>query len=42
MAPASGFLPNLSRLNHRQEHFLSARRVEFLADDVFDLAQDAH
>jgi len=40
LRPAAGFLPQLRRLHHWQQHFLSTAGVEFFADDGLDLADD--
>ena len=39
--PASGFLPELRRIQRRQQHFLAADGVHFLAHDPRDLEQRA-
>ena len=38
MDPAVRFLPELGRLNHRQEHLLGPGPVHLLADNLLDLA----
>ena len=39
--PAAGFLPDLGRIQRRQEHLLAADGVHLLAHDLLDLQQRA-